>query len=63
MARDVIGTVKSGSGKSWKVKWGPNGSDREVYVELSGWYSPERVGTASSAGEAMRKAEAYLYNK
>jgi hypothetical protein len=61
MGREVIGRVKSGSGKSWDVKW--DQKDSEVWVQASGWTSPERAGRASSAGEAMRKAEAYLYNK
>lgn len=58
MAASVIGSVKSGSGKSFQVKWDESG--REVYVSYAGW---TKVGTASSAGDAMRKAEAWLYNK
>ena len=58
MAAAVIGSVKSGSGKNYEVKWDESG--REVYVSYSGW---AKVGSASSAGDAMRKAEAWLYNK
>ncbi|MDY0152129.1 MAG: hypothetical protein RBS43_07650 [Candidatus Cloacimonas sp.] len=54
----VIGTVKSGSKKSYEVKW--DESSKDVYVSYAGW---TRVGSASSAGDAMRKAEAWLYNK
>jgi len=58
MAATVIGRVKSGSGKSYEVKW--DQSSRDVYVAYAGWSS---VGKATSANEAMNKAEAYLYNK
>ncbi len=58
MAAEVIGRVKSGKGKSYEVKW--NHVNREVYVAYAGWTA---CGKASSAGEAMRKAEAFLYNK
>ena len=58
MAATVIGRVKSGSGKSFEVKW--DQSDRNVYVSWAGW---TKVGQASSSGEAMTKAEAWLYNK
>lgn len=58
MSATVIGRVKSGSGKSYEVKW--DQSSREVYVAYAGW---SHVGKASSANEAMNKAEAYLYNK
>lgn len=58
MAASVIGSVKSGSGKSFQVKW--DEADRNVYVSWGGW---TKVGATSSAGDAMRKAEAWLYNK
>ena len=58
MAAEVIGRVKSGSNKSYEVKW--DHSSRDVYVSYAGWTD---VGKASSASEAMRKAEAWLYNK
>ena len=58
MAATVIGSVKSGKGKSYKVKWDERNKD--IYVSYSGW---SKVGKASSAGDAMRKAEAWLYNK
>ena len=58
MASTVIGKVKAGSGKTYEVKW--NQSDRNIYVSWAGW---TKVGQASSSGEAMTKAEAWLYNK
>ena len=59
MAATVIGRVKAGvSGKSFEVKWSQ--ADRNVYVSWAGW---SKVGQASSASEAMTKAEAWLYNK
>ena len=58
MAAGKIGSVKSGKGKSYDVFW--DGSGKEVYVSYAG---KTGVGKASSAGEAMRKAEAWLYNK
>lgn len=58
MSASVIGRVKSGKGNSYEVKW--DQSSRDVYVSYGGW---SHVGKASSAGEAMNKAEAWLYNK
>lgn len=58
MAATVIGRVKSGKGKSYEVKW--DQFSRDVYVSWGGW---SHVGKASSANEAMNKAEAWLYNK
>lgn len=58
MAAQVIGRVESGKGKSYEVKWDSSTSD--VYVSYSGW---SHCGKVSSAGDAMRKAEAYLYDK
>jgi hypothetical protein len=58
MAAIIIGRVKSGSGKSYEVKW--EQSSKDVYVAYAGW---THVGEASSASEAMNKAEAYVYNK
>lgn len=59
MSTEKIGSVKSGKSiKSFDVKW--DQSSRDVYVSWAGWTS---VGKASSAREAMNKAEAFLYNK
>ncbi len=58
MSATVIGSVKSGKGKSYEVKW--DQSSRDIYVAYAGW---SHVGKASSASEAMNKAEAWLYNK
>ncbi|MBU8922647.1 MAG: hypothetical protein KOO63_12585 [Bacteroidales bacterium] len=59
MSAEIIGRVKSGkTNKSFEVKWIQGGG--EVYVSYAGW---SKAGKASSAGEAMRKAEAYLYDK
>lgn len=55
-----LGRVPSGKiiGKTYEVKWDP--SDKRVYVKVAGW---AYVGKASSAGDAMRKAEAYVFDK
>lgn len=58
MAAQVIGRVESSSGKSYEVKW--DSASHEVYVSYAGW---SHSGSASSAADAMRKAEAWLYNK
>lgn len=58
MGATIIGRVKAGSGKTYEVKWDQAGKD--VYVSYAGWTN---VGNASSANEAMNKAEAWLYNK
>jgi hypothetical protein len=58
MAAQVIGSVKAPSGKTYQVKWDP--ASKDVYVSYAGWSS---CGKAQSAGDAMNKAEAYVYNK
>jgi hypothetical protein len=58
MAAQVIGSVKSGSGKTFQVKW--DSVSKDVFVSYAGWSS---CGKAQSAGDAMSKAEAYVYNK
>lgn len=59
MAAQIIGRVKSGkTRKEFEVKW--DSSDRTVYVSWGGW---TKAGKASSAGEAMNVAEAWLYDK
>lgn len=59
MATQILGRVKAGnSGKTFEVKW--DQSSKDVYVSWAGW---SHVGKASSANEAMNKAEAWLYNK
>lgn len=58
MSAEIIGRVKSPGGKSYEVKW--DHMSRDVYVSYSGW---TEVGKASSAGDAMRRAEAWLYDK
>lgn len=58
MSAKVIGKVKSPGGKSYEVKWDP--ASKDVYVSYAGWSA---CGKASSATEAMIKAEAYIYNK
>jgi hypothetical protein len=54
----VIGSVKAGSGKRIEVKWSE--TSKEVYVSHAGW---KYIGHASSAREAMKKAEAWAYDK
>ena len=58
MSAAVISRVKSEKGKSYEVKW--DSSSKDVYVAYAGW---TQCGKAYSAGEAMNKAEAFLYNK
>lgn len=58
MSASVIGDVRSGSGKRYEVKWDELSQD--IYVSWAGW---SHVGRASSAREAMTKAEAWLYDK
>ncbi|MEM1172351.1 MAG: hypothetical protein AAGJ08_25550 [Cyanobacteria bacterium P01_H01_bin.35] len=63
MPRQKIGSVKSGKGNKCDVEWNP--SSKEVYVcvawDLFDHYA--YAGKASSAGEAMNVAEAFVYNK
>ncbi len=58
MSAQEIGTVKSGKGKTYQVEW--DSASGEVYVSYAGGSS---CGKATSAGDAMRRAEAYVYNK
>ena len=58
VSENNLGGVKAGSGKTFEVKW--NSGDKKVYVKVAGW---TYAGLASSAGEAMQKAEAFVYNK
>ena len=59
MSATVIGRVTSGkNNKSYEVKW--DSTSRDVYVAYAGWTG---CGHASSASEAMKKAEAFLYDK
>jgi len=58
MAAQVLGSVKSGSGKTYQVKW--DSASKDVYVSYGGWAS---CGKAQSAGDAMNKAQAYVYDK
>ena len=59
MSTTSIGWVKSQKGNSYEVRY--DSSSNEVYVRIGGGTS--YVGKASSAGEAMTKAEAFVYNK
>jgi hypothetical protein len=58
MSAIVIGSVRSSSGETYQVKW--DQMSKDVYVSWGGWAN---IGKASSANEAMNKAEAWLYNK
>ena len=59
MSAQKIGRVKSGkSRKSYEVKW--DSGTKQVYVSYAGWTN---CGSASSASDAMRRAEAFLYAK
>lgn len=53
-----LGWVKSSNGKSYEVKW--DQYSKEVYISYAGW---SYVGHASSAKEAIHKAEAWLHDK
>ncbi len=50
-----LGRVKSPKGNSYEVKWDPQ--THTIYVGV--W----TAGQATSATEAMAKAEAYVYNR
>ena len=59
MASTKLGSIKGGkTGRSFDVYW--DQSDKTVYVD---WGGKTNIGTASSAREAMTKAEAWLYAK
>lgn len=63
MARERLQAVKGGkTGKSYTVGYDPQA--KTVYIELGGlmttWVS---VGKASSPQEAMRKADAYVWDR
>jgi len=59
MSAQIIGRIISGrSRKSYEVKW--DAVSRDVYVAYAGWTG---CGKAQSAAEAMRRAEAFLYDK
>lgn len=55
MAATSIGKVKSPKGNVFEVKW--DSYTKDLYV------GAHHVGKASSASEAMIKAEAFVYNK
>lgn len=62
MGEGVVGKVKSSSGKEYHVKW--EGAGVQVKEITGGWSAGWlSVGHASSGGEAMRMAEAFVYNK
>ena len=56
---DIANTGKPGVQGADVFEW-TNDLSRDVYVSWAGW---SHVGKASSANEAMNKAEAWLYNK
>ena len=58
MAATVVGRAKSGAGKAYEVKWDP--ASRDIYVSYAGW---SLVGQATSASDAMHKAQGWLYDK
>ena len=60
LSATVIGRVASGKDKTktYEVKWDPHSQD--VYVNYAGG---SKAGKATSAGDAMRVAEAFLYDK
>ena len=58
MSSQIIGSVKSASGNKYDVKW--DSQSKDVFVSYGGWAN---CGKATSAPNAMNKAEAYLHNK
>lgn len=58
MAAENIGTARSGSGRTYTVRW--DSTSKDVYVNYGGG---TRVGTANSAAQAMRVADAWLTRK
>ena len=59
MSSIKLGFVKAGkSKKKYEVKW--DSYTKETYVGWGGW---SYIGKAYSSGEAMNRAEAWLYNK
>jgi hypothetical protein len=58
MSAKEIGSVKSSKRATYYVKWDEHSGD--VYVSYAGW---SHCGKAYSSGDAMRRAEAYLYDK
>jgi len=58
MSAQNIGTIKSGKNKTYQVKW--DSISHEVYVSYAGWTC---CGKATTAGDAMRRAEAFVYDK
>jgi len=55
MAAIIIGKIKS-----CEIKWDQNSKDIYVHLAFDNW---THIGKASSANEAMVKAEAWLYNR
>lgn len=64
MASKSIGEIRKGI-KVWEVTWNPG--TKSVYVRLRGgglFGNPTlSAGKANSAGDAMLRAEAFVYNK
>lgn len=58
----IIRHIKSANGKSYDVKG--NASDQAEYVSPAGnlWGDITKIDPASSAQEAMQKADAWGYN-
>lgn len=63
MARENIGKVYGGkTGKAFPVGYDP--STKAVYILTSGMFGMWiNIGKASSAQEAMRKADAHVWNQ
>lgn len=67
MATQVIGKVKSPSGKTYEVKW--DATSKDLYIKYTGGLTPlsggsaTNIGRASTAQEAIIKAEGAVYNK
>lgn len=66
MSAQHVGILKSGkTHKPYKIMWDP--ASKSVYVATFSTFLTSggnvNIGKADSAGQAMRKAEAYLYDR
>jgi len=58
MTASVIGSVTSGSGKKYDIKY--DESSKDIYINYAGW---THIGTAPTAKAAIDKAYAWLLDK
>lgn len=58
MATSIIGSVTSGSGKKYDIKY--DESSKDIYIDKGGWTN---IGKAPTAKAAIDKAYAWLLDK